>query len=167
MTHLILPIPLPTLEHLTDDELSALQAKFTSAAREARRKANASIQRDAALRLLYMRTLGKEPAEEDVQAFEQRLLRNPEAYIAYAYANALIHLDTTCRNESLRRHGTDSRKSKRKPEVMLTKPLSEHTPDVLTKPLSEHPQPPEMLTKPLSEHAESQGPEDGLYPWER
>ena len=120
--HVSLPLPLPSLRHLTEEELGKLRLRVSSTARDARRKANLIIQRNTSLKGSWGRSLSihKGTSVEDRTAimrdFERELLRVPEAFIAHAYANALVVFEGLCREESLRRVIPGSRKKKKPPE---------------------------------------------------
>lgn len=119
--HVSVPFPLPSLVHLTEEELGRLRTKVAAAAREARRKANLVLQRSPSLKKPWSRSLSvhKGTSAEDRAAimldFEHELLRVPEAFIAHAYANALVTFESLCRDESLKRVIPGSKK-KRPPE---------------------------------------------------
>lgn len=117
--HVSLPFPLPSLAHLTEEELGNLKTKFAASAREARRKANLVLQRSPSLKKSWGQSLNvhKGTSPEDrtaiMQEFEAELLRVPEAFIAHAYANALVTFESLCRDEILRRVLPGSKKKKR------------------------------------------------------
>jgi hypothetical protein len=119
--HVSVPFPLPSLAHLTEEELGRLRTKVATAAREARRKANLVLQRSPSLKKPWSRSLSvhKGTSTEDRAAimldFERELLRVPEAFIAHAYANALVTFEGLCREEGIRRVIPGSKK-KRPPE---------------------------------------------------
>ena len=102
--HATLPVATPSLDHLTDEELNALRGKLSNAAKEARRKANQVIQRSPSLKKPWTKSLSVSkatPSDERAAIFadfERELLRVPEAYIAHAFANSLVTLDTLCRD---------------------------------------------------------------------
>lgn len=116
--HTALPIRVPSLVHLTDQELSDLRSKLTYQSREARRRATQAIGKSSSLQKLFNKTLNltkdtKIEERENVMAmFEKELLRVPDAFIAHAYANSLILLDVACRDELLRRKGPAPKKKK-------------------------------------------------------
>lgn len=127
--HVSLPVILPSLDHLTHEELGALRTRFAGAAREARRKANQTIQRFEALKKPWSRSLSiekKTPPEERaeiLQTFEKELLRVPEAFLAHAYANSLVLLEAVCREEIVRRSGeAPKKKARAEPEVAPAPP---------------------------------------------
>jgi hypothetical protein len=128
--HVTLPVTLPSLDHLSNEELSALRSKFASSAREARRKATQVIQRFETLKKPWSRSVsvhkGTPPEEraEIMRAFEKELLRVPEAFLAHAYANSLVTLDGACREELIRRTGTVGPKKKSvEPKARPTAPV--------------------------------------------
>jgi hypothetical protein len=143
--HAQLPVTLPSLDHLTNAELGALRSKFALAAREARRKANQVIQRTELLKKPWQRTLNvskNTPLVERqaaLEAFEKELLRVPEAFLAHAYANSLVLLDTACR-EAMRLRS-----------VPLTKKKTVSEPVVLVAQSSSAPPPPATPTGKLPE----------------
>lgn len=114
--HVTLPVTLPPLTHLTNEELGSLRNKLSTTLREARRKANQTIGRFEALRKPWSRSLSvhkntpPDERTEIMRSFERELLRIPEAFLAHAYANALVTLDMACREEILRRPGLSTKK---------------------------------------------------------
>lgn len=116
--HASLDIHVPSLAHLTEEELGQLRTKVSSSAREARRKSNLIIQRHASLKKPFMRSLSVHkdtPPDERAATmadFEHELLRVPEAFIAHAYANALVTLESLVRDEILKRVIPGSKKKK-------------------------------------------------------
>ncbi len=131
--HVTLPVTLPSLDHLTNEELGALRSRLSLTAREARRKANQIIQRTESLKKPWGRSLSLQkstPADERtaiMQEFERELLRVPEAYIAHAYANSLVLLDTACR-EAMSQRALPLSKKKTTP-VALPPPKIPEPPD--------------------------------------
>jgi len=69
------------------------------------------MQKSPELKKLWGLNLGinKDTSQEDkdaiYQAFQRELTRNPEAYIAHAWANSLTILASVCGEEMLRRAG--------------------------------------------------------------
>jgi hypothetical protein len=92
-------VPLPDLSTMTHAELSALRTYLTVKSREARKEANKLLGKVPAVRDLWLKTVAlKETAtdeeREEVQApFYQEVMRHPEVFVAYAWANALSTLD--------------------------------------------------------------------------
>jgi hypothetical protein len=133
--HAALPVTLPSLDFLTDTELGALRSKFSLAAREARRKANQVIQRTESLKKPFGRALSvhkgtsPEEREEAFRAFERELLRVPEAFLAHAYANSLVLLDTACREAMSKRALPLSKKKGPSPPVASTSPKPPTVPE--------------------------------------
>jgi len=127
--HASLPVATPSLDHLTADELNALRGKFSSSAKDARRKANQAIQRNPSLKKPWTRSLNvnKGTSSEERTAilaeFERELLRIPEAFIAHAYANSLVLLEAACRDEMQRR--SMPQPAKRQPQVQVSEPSPE------------------------------------------
>lgn len=95
----VAPIPLPDLSHLTHAELSALRGYLTTKSKEARKEATKVIGKDHKVRDLWLKTLGlKSDATPDERAevenpFYEEILRYPEAFVLYAWANGLATLD--------------------------------------------------------------------------
>ena len=96
---MVSPIPLPDLSHLNHAELSALRAYLNTKSREARKDAMKVLGKDHKVRDLWLKTLGlKEdtPPEERTEVetvFYSEIVRNPEAFVVYAWANGLATLD--------------------------------------------------------------------------
>lgn len=107
--HATLPVALPSLDHLTNEELAALRTRVVSTMRDVRRKATLVIGRTPSLAKPWSRSLNVDkdtPHEERVAAFtelERELLKVPEAYLNHAYANTLVTLDLALREEVARR----------------------------------------------------------------
>jgi hypothetical protein len=107
---------MPSLAHLSNEELGALRSKLSSAARDARRKATLTIQKSPSLSKPYTKSLSidKKAAEHEraeiMAIFERELLRVPEAYVAHAFANSLVLLDGYCKEELTRRVGSKPKK---------------------------------------------------------
>ena len=114
--HATLPLVLPSLTHLTNEELGAFRDKVGAASRDARRKANQVLQKHGELKAAWSRSLsitGETPEADRANilgTFERELLRVPEAFIAHAFANSLVTLVAVCRNEALHRAGQHSKK---------------------------------------------------------
>ena len=95
----VAPIPLPDLSHLTQVELSVLRGYLTTKSKEARKEATKVIGKDPKVRDLWLKTLGlKSDATPEEKAavetpFYQEILRQPEAFVLYAWANGLATLD--------------------------------------------------------------------------
>lgn len=129
--HASLPVAIPSLEHLTNDELNALKGKFSATAKEARRRANQTLGRFPQLKKPWQRSLsvGKSTPDGDRAAvfaeFERELLRVPEAYVAHAYANSLILLEMSCRDEMLRRSMLPPMKKRSGPAPAVPSPAAE------------------------------------------
>lgn len=108
--HVTLPVRIIDLSHLSNDELQSLRNKASILSREARRKANATIHRVEALNRFWMKSMSLKsnasPQEraEVLVPFERELLRHPEAYFAFAYANSLLTLDEMFRTEMTKRN---------------------------------------------------------------
>lgn len=92
-------LPLPDLSDLTQAELSALRAYLTVKSKEARKDATKLLSKDASVRDLWLKTIAlKEDAtaeeREGVLApFYREVMRHPEVFLSYAWANALATLD--------------------------------------------------------------------------
>jgi hypothetical protein len=95
----VAPIPLPDLSHLTQAELSALRGYLTTKSREAHKDAMKMLGKDHKVRDLWLKTLGLKsdaPPEERAEvetSFYEEILRHPEAFVLYAWANGLATLD--------------------------------------------------------------------------
>ena len=115
------PIPLPDLSHLTQAELSALRAYLTPKSREARKEAGKVLMKAPKAKDLWLKTVAlKEdiPPEERsavMTEFYEEVLRHPDAFLVYAWANALSTLDRHVWDEMLRRSKvTDDEKAAKK-----------------------------------------------------
>jgi len=92
-------VPLPDLSSLTQAELSALRAYLAIKSRESRRDATKLLGKVASVRDLWLKTVAlKETAteverEEVLVPFYQEVMRHPEVFISYAWANSLSTLD--------------------------------------------------------------------------
>jgi len=131
--HVTLPIRLPDLTHLTNDELHALRSKLSTGMRDGRKKATTIISRIPEVRSPWMKSMSlktDDPTRAEIMAnLEFELLRHPEAYIAYAHVNSLFLLDGAIRDEMLRRSMLPNGKSKKKAEEVQAPPPVEE--DVL------------------------------------
>lgn len=134
----MLPIRLPPLDHLTNEELQALQAKLLAAAREARRKANSAIMKTESLKETWNRMLSlkkKSPPEERegvLSSFERELLKQPECFIAHAFANSLVMVEAACRKETFSRSNGKKRATEPPPPeevIEFSSILGEFIPD--------------------------------------
>ncbi len=153
--HATLPVALPSLDHLTNEELGALRGKVMTVMREARRKSTQVIGRAPSLKKSWSKslTITKDTAPEAriaiLTEFEQELLRVPEAYLAHAYANSLTRFDELLR-ETLARRSTGSvnpRKKASTPAPVVAK---------IEEPPSAPPPPPEPPpTQPALEGADA------------
>lgn len=117
--HVSLPVRLPDLAHLTDDELQALRRKIASMTRDARKKATSVIGRIPSVQKPWMKSLGlktDDPARQEIlSTLELELLRHPDAFLAYAYVNSLFVLDEGLKAEGVRRMGLPGKKYKPTP----------------------------------------------------
>jgi hypothetical protein len=92
-------VPLPDLSALNQAELSALRAYLTLRSKEARKEATKLLGKVASVRDLWLKTVAlKETAtdeerEEVLYPFYQEVMRHPEVFVAYAWANSLATLD--------------------------------------------------------------------------
>jgi hypothetical protein len=106
--HLSTPVTVPDLAHLTTVELSALRGFIASQMKEARKKSIVLLSKTD-IRGLWMDTVTSKPtATEEEKAeilrqFQSEVLRYPEAFLAYAYANSLHVLDRAIWGEMVRR----------------------------------------------------------------
>jgi hypothetical protein len=105
--HVSLQVKAPPLTHLTNTELNNLRTFLHKQGREARKAANKVIMKEANLKALLLKTLSykhDDPARIVASAaFESELARNPEALTRYAIANAYVALDSSVREEVLKR----------------------------------------------------------------
>lgn len=125
--HLSLPVRLPDLAHLSNEELRALRAKIGSMTRDARRKAQTAIQKYPSIREPWMRVLGQKrgpDSEEAYRTLERELLRHPDAFLAEAYVNSLFVLDEAIRDEILKRSFNGTGAEKKKPKTEPPKPVA-------------------------------------------
>ena len=92
-------LPLPDLSDLTQAELSALRAYLTVKSKEARKDATKLLSKDASVRDLWLKTLGlkedttDEEREVVLSPFYREVMKHPEVFLSYAWANALATLD--------------------------------------------------------------------------
>lgn len=123
--HVTMPLNLPALDHLSTEEVGQLRAKLSAASRDARKRATLLLGRQASLKKPWGRSLtmnkntSAEERAEIQRDLERALLRVPEAYLAHAWANSLVTLDTHCREELLRRTGSAQPKKKALAEAMV------------------------------------------------
>lgn len=108
--HLATPVPIPDFSHLTLLELNALRGFIAGQMKEARKKANLAISKSApALKSLWLTSLSlrSDASEEErkavIEPFHREILKHPEAFFAYAHANALFVLDRALMAETLLR----------------------------------------------------------------
>lgn len=124
--HVSLPIRTPDLTHLSNEELHALRSKVASMTREARKRANNAILKHPTLKDPWFKSMsvkGDDPEREEVmRRLEQQLLRFPEAFLSYAYANSLFVLDEAFRQEMLRRSLPANAPKKKKQATASTPP---------------------------------------------
>lgn len=119
MNHVSLPIHVPDMSGISNQELQAVRAHIQFVGRDARKKANVLLGKNEFLRPLWMGTvsLGTRATEEDrlrvMGAFERELLRHPAAFVSYSLANSLAVLDSVLRDETVRRTKLESPKAKK------------------------------------------------------
>jgi hypothetical protein len=114
--HITLPVPRLDLSHLTNQELSALRGRIQAEAREARKLATKVLSgKDATLRNLWMTSLSAKPevSADAKAAFEKEVLRHPDAFVKYAFANAYHVLDQAVHAEMLERSKNEPKPKKR------------------------------------------------------
>lgn len=98
-SHPTVPVPMPDLSHLTHAELTTLRSYFTTQSRELRRKAIQVMGKYPTVKSLWMKTValpaGATQEERDAiwVPFHREVLRYPEAFFLYAWANTLVTLD--------------------------------------------------------------------------
>ena len=105
LTHLVADnrlttqLPLPDLSDLTQAELSALRAYLTVKSKEARKEATKLLGKDPSVRDLWLKTIAlredatDEEREGALSPFYREVMRHPEVFLSYAWANALATLD--------------------------------------------------------------------------
>ena len=92
-------LPLPDLSALTQTELSALRAYLTVKSKEARKEASKLLGKVVPVRDLWLKTIAlKESAtdeerEEVLAPFYREVMKHPEVFVSYAWANSLATLD--------------------------------------------------------------------------
>lgn len=107
--HLTLPVPLPDLTHLTQAELASLKGAIASRTKEARKDSVKALGKIPVVRDLWLKivALPSTTSEEEragiTEPFHRECLRHPDAFLVYAYANALWTLDRHIWEEMLRR----------------------------------------------------------------
>jgi hypothetical protein len=84
---------------LTQAELSALRTYLVTKSKEARKEATKVLGKDTNVRDLWLKTLAlKSEATPEERAvvenpFYEEILRHPESFVVYAWANGLATLD--------------------------------------------------------------------------
>lgn len=107
--HLASPVPIPSFTHLSTAELTTLRGYLAFQTKDYRKKANHAISKVPALKSVWLKTVGlRSDATEEEKAevygeLHREILRYPEAFLAYAQANALYVLDRAIWSEMLRR----------------------------------------------------------------
>lgn len=102
--HVSLPVGIPNLTHLTTQELTSLKGVLVLQAREARKKSNQLLNKSEDLRKVWVDTLSASVfAETRRQDFQRLLVKHPQAFLAYAYANSLRVIEEAVRAEMNRR----------------------------------------------------------------
>ena len=102
--HGALPISIPDLTPLANDELLALRRYIQNQTRDARKKSNQLLNRDEKLRKAWVDTIGGSQMAHDARpAFLRLLLKYPSAFIAYTYVNSLFVIDEAILAEINRR----------------------------------------------------------------
>lgn len=101
--HASLPIRVPSLANLTNQELGALRGKIHTVARKARKDASKIICKDTGLKNLWLQTLSSSDNQESLARFETALMRNPDAFIAHSWANSLVSLGQALQTEMFSR----------------------------------------------------------------
>ena len=92
-------LPLPDLSALTQAELSALRAYLTVKSKEARKEATKQLSKVVPVRDLWLKTIAlkedstDEEREEVLTPFYREVVRHPEVFFSYAWANSLATLD--------------------------------------------------------------------------
>jgi hypothetical protein len=101
--HTSLPVHIPDVKHLSNDELHALRNKALNLSRDARKKSGAAIIKIPTVKKLWIALLGANANNPDrprlIRELEKELLRFPAVYFLYAYANSLFVLDAAFRAE--------------------------------------------------------------------
>ncbi len=92
--HGALPISIPDLTPLTNDELLSLRRYIQGQVREARKKSNQLLNRDEKLRRAWVDTIGGSQMAHDAKpVFLRLILKFPAAFLAYTYVNSLFVID--------------------------------------------------------------------------
>lgn len=92
-------LPLPDLSALTQVELSTLRAYLTVKSKEARKEATKLLGKVPPVRDLWLKTIAlkedstEEEREEVLAPFYREVMRHPEVFVSYAWANSLATLD--------------------------------------------------------------------------
>lgn len=138
MDHASLPVRLPDLSHLTNEQLGALRGKLAPMMRETRKKATSVITRIPSVQKAWLRTLSlksDDPERASILAvLELELLRHPEAFLTYALANSLVALDEGLKAEMTQRQMLTPKKGKKAAPTLPPKvpTIPGEEPDVLT-----------------------------------
>lgn len=137
--HVELPLRLPDLSYLTNDELAALRQRLNTVRREARARATATMAGLPTVQKAWIKSLSLKTDDHErgeiMRALEAELLRHPEAYLEYAHANSLIALDEAIKAEMIQRDLMSPKKRGRKaaePTPPTAPALPTETPDVMT-----------------------------------
>jgi hypothetical protein len=98
-SHPTVPVPMPDLSHLTHSELTALRSYFTAQSRDLRRKAIHVMGKYPSIKGLWLKTVAlptgasQEERDATLVPFHREVLRFPDAFFLYAWANTLVTLD--------------------------------------------------------------------------
>ena len=112
--HSSLPVRVPSLDRLTNPELIALRNRIHAITRKARKDASKALCKEETVKTLWLATLGNTADREHACIeFEAELLRHPDAFLVYAWANALTALDQTIRAEMVRRSALEPARRRR------------------------------------------------------
>lgn len=101
--HTSLPVQVPDIKHLSNEELHALRNKALNLSRDARKKSGTAIIKIPTVKKLWIALLGANANNPDrprlIRELEKELLRFPTVFFLYAYANSLFVLDAAFRAE--------------------------------------------------------------------
>ena len=111
---------MPDLSALTQAELSALRAYLTVKSKEARKEATKLLGKVTPVRDLWLKTIAlKETATDEeresvLAPFYREVMKHPEVFVSYAWANSLAALDKHVWDAMLERAKTEIPEKARK-----------------------------------------------------
>jgi hypothetical protein len=106
LEHVVLPVHLPDLSQVKNEDVKALRDRIYAEKRKARKEATKLIAKEPKLRDLWMVSLGTGPEETKNAArvaFEIEIMRYPEVFLKHAWANALTSLENALQGEMIER----------------------------------------------------------------